>query len=87
MYSPLHTLYDLYVHCVLAVSCTYTTMALIHNFTLLTQYRFVTASCLVDCRFVTASCLVDCRFVTASCLVDYDTVASADKFGNISIVS
>lgn len=26
------------------------------------------------------------RFVTATCLVDYDTVATADKFGNIAIV-
>ena len=27
------------------------------------------------------------RWVTAACLLDYDTMASADKFGNISIVS
>lgn len=27
------------------------------------------------------------RWVTTACLLDYDTMASADKFGNISIVS
>ena len=27
------------------------------------------------------------RWVTASCLLDYDTVAGADKFGNINVVS
>lgn len=26
------------------------------------------------------------RWVTTACLLDYDTMASADKFGNISIV-
>ena len=28
-----------------------------------------------------------CRYMTASCLMDYDTLAVADKFGNIAIVS
>ena len=27
------------------------------------------------------------RWVTATCLLDYDTVAAADKFGNVSVVS
>ncbi len=27
------------------------------------------------------------RFITASCILDYDTVAVADKFGTVSIVS
>lgn len=27
------------------------------------------------------------RWVTTACLLDFDTMASADKFGNISIVS
>lgn len=27
------------------------------------------------------------RWVTTACLLDYDTMAAADKFGNISIVS
>ena len=28
-----------------------------------------------------------CRYMTASCLIDYDTLAVADKFGNVAIVS
>lgn len=27
------------------------------------------------------------RFVTACCVMDYNTVATADKFGNIAVVS
>ena len=27
------------------------------------------------------------RWVTATCLLDYDTMAAADKFGNVSVVS
>lgn len=27
------------------------------------------------------------RWITASCLLDYDTVAGADKFGNVTVVS
>ena len=27
------------------------------------------------------------RWITAMCLLDYDTVAGADKFGNITVVS
>jgi len=27
------------------------------------------------------------RWITSSCLLDYDTVAGADKFGNITVVS
>ena len=27
------------------------------------------------------------RWVTSSCLLDYDTVATADKFGNVTVVS
>ena len=27
------------------------------------------------------------RFMTCSCVLDYNTVAAADKFGNIAIVS
>lgn len=30
------------------------------------------------------SCL--CRFITSSCLLDYDTVAAADKFGNVCVL-
>jgi splicing factor 3B subunit 3 len=26
------------------------------------------------------------RWITSSCLLDYDTVAGADKFGNITVV-